>query len=65
MLAAETVYDLVAEAINGRCELFVGTPPFDLDDLVALYDTGIGDGAEVNGSTMEKAIIMVVVRSKR
>lgn len=65
MLAAETVYDLVEEAISGRCQLFVGTPPFDLDDLVALYDTGIGDGAEVNGSTMEKAIIMVVVRSKR
>lgn len=65
MLAAETIYNLVSEAVNGRCEVFVGSPPFTLDDAVALYDTGVGYGAEVNGSDMERALIMVLVRSKK
>lgn len=65
MLAAETIYDIVSEAVSGRCPVFIGNPPFTLDDAVALYDSGAGFGAEVNGSDMEKAIVMIVVRSKK
>lgn len=65
MLAAESIYDLVSEAVVGRMQVFVGSPPFNIDDVVAIYDTGTGYGAEVNGSDMEVANVLVLVRSKK